>query len=79
MKNRANIEPAYAEKTGGAGGWHMVLDWEKYKEAAVHAVEEGIVLLENRNGVLPLKPGAPLAVYGRIQLHYYKILPLLMD
>lgn len=50
----------------------MVLDWEKYKEAAVHAVEEGIVLLENRNGVLPLKPGAPLAVYGRIQLHYYK-------
>ncbi len=50
----------------------MILDWKEYEATAVKAVEEGIVLLENRNGALPLKENTPVAVYGRIQLHYYK-------
>lgn len=50
----------------------MILNWNEYEAAAVNAVEEGIVLLENRNGVLPLKENSQVAVYGRIQLHYYK-------
>lgn len=50
----------------------MVLDWKEYEATAVKAVEEGIVLLENRNGALPLSENSPVAVYGRIQLHYYK-------
>lgn len=32
----------------------MILDWKEYEATAVKAVEEGIVLLENRNGALPL-------------------------
>ena len=50
----------------------MILDWKEYEATAVKAVEEGIVLLENRNGALPLKENTPVAIYGRIQLHYYK-------
>lgn len=50
----------------------MVLDWKEYEATAVKAVEEGIVLLENRNGALPLSENSQVAVYGRIQLHYYK-------
>ena len=50
----------------------MILDWKEYEATAVKAVEEGIVLLENRNGALPLSENSPVAVYGRIQLHYYK-------
>ena len=50
----------------------MILDWKEYEATAVKAVEEGIVLLENRNGALPLSENSPVAIYGRIQLHYYK-------
>lgn len=49
----------------------ITLDWNKYTAAARSAVAEGIVLLEN-NGVLPLKKEENLAVFGRIQEHYYK-------
>ena len=49
----------------------ITLDWDKYTAAARSAVAEGIVLLEN-NGVLPLKKEENLAVFGRIQEHYYK-------
>lgn len=49
----------------------IILDWNKYIAAARAAVAEGIVLLEN-NGALPLKKYENLAVFGRIQEHYYK-------
>lgn len=47
------------------------LDWNEYVKAARSAVAEGIVLLEN-NGALPLKKEETLAVFGRVQEHYYK-------
>ena len=47
------------------------LDWNKYTALSRQAVAEGIVLLEN-NGVLPLAKDENLAVFGRIQEHYYK-------
>ena len=48
------------------------LDWEKYIEASVETVSEGIVMLKNDRGVLPLDKNKETAVFGRIQLHYYK-------
>ena len=50
----------------------MVLDWEKYARCARAAAAEGQVLLRNENNVLPFPKGAKLAVFGRIQSHYYK-------
>ena len=50
----------------------ITLDWKQYEEKATEAVAEGIVLLENKGGVLPLDKSEPLAVFGRIQLDYYK-------
>ena len=47
------------------------LDWDKYLEASARAVSGGIVMLKN-DGALPLKKGGTAAVFGRIQLHYYK-------
>ena len=47
------------------------LDWEQYLEASARAVSQGVVLLKN-DGALPLKKGGEAAVFGRIQLHYYK-------
>ena len=49
-----------------------ILDWNKYLEKAVQVVSEGIVMLENKNNTLPLDKDKPVAVFGRIQLHYYK-------
>ena len=49
----------------------ITLDWDKYAAAARSAVAEGIVMLEN-NGALPLKKDENLAVFGRVQEHYYK-------
>ena len=47
------------------------LDWDKYIEASARAVSGGVVMLKN-DGALPLKKGGTVAVFGRIQLHYYK-------
>lgn len=47
------------------------LDWDKYIETSARAVSGGIVMLKN-DGALPLKQGGTAAVFGRIQLHYYK-------
>lgn len=47
------------------------LDWERYLEASARAAAQGAVLLKN-DGALPLKDGGEAAVFGRIQLHYYK-------
>ena len=50
----------------------QILDWNEYILAARQITTEGIVLLENKNQTLPLKKGTRLAVFGRIQNHYYK-------
>lgn len=49
-----------------------VLDFEEYTAKARQAVAEGQVLLLNQNHVLPLPKGSHVAVFGRMQLHYYK-------
>ncbi len=48
------------------------LDWNSYIETAVRTVSEGCILLKNDNNVLPLVKERSTAVFGRIQLHYYK-------
>ncbi|HAG12549.1 MAG TPA: beta-glucosidase [Ruminococcus sp.] len=48
------------------------LDWNKYLETAAAAVSEGIVMLKNDSEALPLSAGEEIALFGRIQLHYYK-------
>lgn len=50
----------------------LVLDWDKYREAAIMAAAEGIVMLRNEGGALPLKHGSRVALFGRMQTHYYK-------
>ncbi|MBQ8966158.1 glycoside hydrolase family 3 N-terminal domain-containing protein [Ruminococcus sp.] len=47
------------------------LDWNKYLEKAAEVNAEGAVLLKNE-GVLPLDKNREVAVFGRIQLDYYK-------
>lgn len=55
-------------------GEHMkkILDWNAYLEKGTQAAAEGIVMLRNENAALPLKDGEQAALFGRIQLHYYK-------
>ena len=48
------------------------LDWSKYLEKAIQVASEGIVMLKNDNNALPLDKDKHVAVFGRIQLHYYK-------
>lgn len=45
---------------------------EKYAETARQAVAEGIVMLKNDGGVLPLPAGSRIALFGRSQFCYYK-------
>lgn len=49
-----------------------ILDWDKYIEISAETISEGIVMLKNDNGALPLRVDEEVAVFGRIQLHYYK-------
>ncbi|MDE7121579.1 MAG: glycoside hydrolase family 3 C-terminal domain-containing protein, partial [Oscillospiraceae bacterium] len=49
-----------------------ILDWQKYLDTAVQTVAEGIVMLENHHHALPLDPEKEIALFGRMQLHYYK-------
>ena len=48
------------------------LNWNDYIETAVETAAEGIVMLENKGDVLPLKKGTRIALFGRMQTHYYK-------
>ena len=48
-----------------------ILDWNKYCETSARAIAEGIVMLKN-DGVLPLCKNSEVALFGRIQFHYYK-------
>lgn len=43
-----------------------------YAAKAREAVAEGVVLLRNEGGVLPLAAGTRVAVFGRSQFNYYK-------
>ena len=47
------------------------LDWNEYLEKAVQVNAEGAVLVRNQGG-LPLDKNKEFAVFGRIQLDYYK-------
>lgn len=47
-------------------------DIEKFKLAARSAAAEGIVMLENKDGALPLEKNEKIAVFGRAQMNYYK-------
>ena len=49
-----------------------MLDWNKYIDTAAKMVSEGIVMLKNENNALPLDTEKEVAVFGRIQFHYYK-------
>lgn len=49
-----------------------ILDWNKYLDTAAKMVSEGIVMLKNNNNALPLDTEKEVAVFGRIQFHYYK-------
>lgn len=50
----------------------LTLNFKDYCGCARRLVAEGQVLLENKDQVLPLPKGAKVAVFGRIQSHYYK-------
>lgn len=50
----------------------MILDWKEYTDTARQVAAEGCVLLKNQGGVLPVVKGSKIAVFGRIQRHYYK-------
>ena len=50
----------------------LVLDWNKYQETAIETACEGIVMLRNEGTALPLKKGSRVALFGRMQTHYYK-------
>ena len=49
-----------------------ILDWNDYLRTSAETVSEGIVMLKNENHALPLNKKDEIAVFGRIQLHYYK-------
>ena len=49
-----------------------ILDWNKYLDTAAQVVSEGIVMLKNENNALPLDKDEEVALFGRIQFHYYK-------
>ena len=48
------------------------LDWQAYLDTAAEAVSEGIVMLKNDAHALPLAQNEQIAVFGRMQFHYYK-------
>lgn len=48
------------------------LDWNKYLEKASETAAEGVVMLKNDNSALPVSKDEEIAVFGRIQLDYYK-------
>jgi beta-glucosidase len=47
-------------------------DAEEFKKTLRAAAAEGIVLLKNDDGALPLKKDAGIAVFGRCQMNYYR-------
>ena len=47
-------------------------DRKQYAETARAVAAEGIVMLRNQEGTLPLKEGEKIALFGRGQFNYYK-------
>lgn len=45
---------------------------KELEELSLECAKEGIVMLENKNNVLPLKKGEGVSIFGRIQREYYK-------
>ena len=45
---------------------------KELEELSLESAKEGIVMLENKNDVLPLKNGEGVSIFGRIQREYYK-------
>lgn len=45
---------------------------KELEELSLECAKEGIVMLENKNNVLPLKKGDNVSIFGRIQREYYK-------
>lgn len=50
----------------------IILDWNKYIDKAAEVCADGAVLLKNDNAALPISREKSVAVFGRIQLNYYK-------
>lgn len=51
---------------------NKVFDTALYARTARAVVAEGIVMLRNEGGVLPIKKGGKIALFGRGQFNYYK-------
>lgn len=49
----------------------ITLDWNEYTKTAIELAEEGSVLIKN-DGALPIAKGTEVALWGRMQSHYYK-------
>jgi beta-glucosidase len=62
----------FNRKFGKVKAMERILDWNKYLDTAAKMVSEGIVMLKNDNNALPLDTDKEVAVFGRIQFHYYK-------
>jgi beta-glucosidase len=62
----------FNRKFGKVKTMERILDWNKYLDTAAKMVSEGIVMLKNENNALPLDTDKEVAVFGRIQFHYYK-------
>ena len=45
---------------------------KELEDFSLECAKEGIVMLENKNDVLPLKNGEGVSIFGRIQREYYK-------
>ena len=50
----------------------MITGCKRHIELSRSAACEGTVLLKNNDGVLPLKKGAKLAIFGKAQIDYVK-------
>ncbi len=51
---------------------HQAVNLADYTAVARQAAAEGIVMLKNDHGLLPLTAGSRVSVFGRTQLNYYK-------
>lgn len=51
---------------------HYAIDWKEYADIARLAAAEGVVLIKNDKDTLPMRKNDQVAVFGRIQLDYYK-------
>lgn len=72
MRESNKREVPEVRQKGSCMGQKKVLDWQYYSETAIRSVAEGCVLLRNEGQVLPLKKKEKVAVFGRIQVDYYK-------